>query len=65
MAVLALDSVSAVVTSAGAEFQTCILGYTKLFSLILDLKGTFSLFRPALLVIPVSVAAFSKRFLKQ
>ena len=38
MAVLALDSVVAVVTSSGAAFQIWILGYAKLFSLILVLK---------------------------
>ena len=59
MAFLTLDSLVSVVISAGAEFQSCTLGYAKLFSLILDLKTVFNLFNPALLVIPWFDSAFS------
>ena len=65
MADLALDSDSAVVTSGGAEFHTWMLGYKKLCSLILDLKGDLSLFKPALRVMPWSAVAFSKRWPRQ
>ena len=63
IAALAWDLVTAVVTSAGAEFHTRVLGNEKLFSLILDLKPILSLFSPALLVIPWLVIVFSKRLL--
>ena len=65
IAALAFDSDSAVVTSGGAEFHICILGYTKLFSLIFDLKQVLSLLRPALLVFPWLVLDFSKKWLRQ
>ena len=65
MAILTLDSLVSVVISGGAEFQSCTLGYVKLFSLIFDLNTVFSLLRPALLVIPLFDSDFSNRSFKQ
>ena len=62
MALLAADSVVALVTDKGAEFHNCTEGYWKLFSLSLLLKPDFNLILFELLVCCADCTTSNKSF---